>query len=274
MCIVLWMGPLCPLWAASHETKTDPNKFFSRNHAFPLRVGIKTWIKATKDIVNQPSGQFPYTTFQPGCGLGGACALGPFVEWKPLHGIGLQTGLLYAYHHLWSLQMRIKGHTIPTTNVKDFFAGVKGSFQKRLQTHSLHDLFQASIAPIALHTIHIPLHLRLYPEKTRQLVFYGGGHVILVMYGIRKVQHLSFNINLDNLRHAVTEKGIQESLKTIFEVPPDGMYDMPIDCVGERVHWEWDIGFQFHGKAGFMLGTYNLGLMFGYDCTNLFIKHD
>lgn len=175
MFTVLWMNPFCSIWAVSYETKTNTHGCFARHQAFPLRIGIKTWAKATKDVVNQPVDKNPPTTLQSGCAVGGAFAIGPFVEWKPLHGIGLQTGLLYAYHRLWSLQMRIKDRAIPTTNIGALMAGIKETFQETLETPSLHDRFQASIAPIALHTVHMPLHLRLYPEATRQLVLYAGG---------------------------------------------------------------------------------------------------
>ncbi|ROT47329.1 hypothetical protein [Candidatus Cardinium hertigii] len=230
----------------------EENSFFAKNKECPWYFGLKGWGKLKQQAIEND------------WGVGIESGIGPFVEWHPLNGMGIQTGLLYSYHYLLPVvQVMLDKERLLGTGlwpIKDNAADMLKSFKwdENVLTSDVHK--------VTFHAISVPLYLRLYPEKTRQLALYGGPRLV-VAWGAEKCK--IWHMNTSNLKYKLQQRGLLDKnlLSDLFAHTPGG----PSQTVDLNMIWNWDLGFEFNGKNGFILGINGWGLVLGYDCSRLFV---
>ena len=226
---------------------------FSVNQKLPIHFGVKSWGRLQL-------GSFPQ--------IGWECAIGPFVEWRFLNGLGIQTGLFYNFQELLLLDLSINDK--PATI---------GKFVKTLQTQEKVNLLKNNLANdysakpglMVLHNISIPLLLRFYPEKSRQLVLYVGPRFTKTVTGKKRIQLMKMELT-KNSKYDLATKGLKQFFFNNFAfIRSVAGKDAELDAMYKSLIY-WDFGFEFHGKNGFIMGINQVGLVFGYDATKLFCK--
>lgn len=123
--------------------KASEGGFFDKNEDCPCYVGIKaTWRQLVKLRGYTDS---TLEAVEDSCG-GSIVLIGPFVEWKPLNGIGIQSGLSYSHTSLDMKNRELSG-----------IGDGKGQF----------------------HALNIPLFVQLYPGSGRQFFIQLGLYYVI-----------------------------------------------------------------------------------------------
>ncbi|WP_342265463.1 hypothetical protein [Cardinium endosymbiont of Philonthus spinipes] len=278
----LWIG-----WVGHHavlaiEPSTDlaaQNNFFGKNGRSSFHIGIKGWVKGTKKVIEQH------------WALGGELAIGPLVEWHPLNGIALQTGLLYSYNYFFTIDFSVDRKKLLDAGLYSFghrlIAAINGLSAKK-EGYIAH----TGLDSIAFHAISLPLFIRFYPEKSRKLVCYGGPRFLLLCAGIDRRKHCPIhidtsiikNIFYDALKNGkaiadergitvqdiqnIAQGGVFDIYHSIFNIKPDRVQN---ELLPNQVYiWDliWDFGVEFRGSSGLMIGVNGLGIVLGYDFIN------
>ncbi|MBX9890196.1 MAG: hypothetical protein K2X94_02925 [Amoebophilaceae bacterium] len=225
---------------------------FSVNQKLPIHFGVKGWGRLQV-------GSFPQ--------IGWECAIGSFVEWRFLNGLGLQTGLFYNFQELVMLDLSLDGKS---ATIKEVVKSAQAE-QEDLIKYDLSKTYGIKPGLMVLHNISIPLLLRFYPEKSRQLVLYVGPRFTKTVAGKKTIQFMSLNLS-PNSKKDIASQGLKPFLLKCFS----GKWSLSgqnaaLDKMYKSLIY-WDFGFEFHGKNGFIMGINQMGLVFGYDCTKLFCK--
>ncbi|WP_419241397.1 hypothetical protein [Cardinium endosymbiont of Nabis limbatus] len=118
----------------------------------PWHIGIKAWIGHEKDL---PVRRF--SDLQP--------AIGPFVEWKPFDGVGIQTGLIYSYNSLRKL-----------CDWREVVSGCSGAPKPNEKNSSK---MHVGLNRVEFHAISIPLSIWFYPGSDRQFALHGGLRLVI-----------------------------------------------------------------------------------------------
>ncbi|CDG49903.1 outer membrane beta-barrel protein [Cardinium endosymbiont of Bemisia tabaci] len=225
-----------PAFAAPQANETEQGGFFDVSEALPWHIGVKLWSKGPiKKIKNRFC-------------LGHEFVIGPFVEWKPLNGIGIQTGVMYSYNRLGTLGADIWGG-----NLVDGWSG-KATPIKDASNGSVID-----VDAIKFQAISIPLSIRFYPGSDRQFVLHIGPR-LMIPFKAKQTYY-------DNIRFSDSESDIKNKLKKILE-SLDSDNQTPNELkIGTHLTWDW--GFSYNTKSGFIIGMNGIGLMLGFDGTKL-----
>ncbi|TSJ80739.1 MAG: hypothetical protein NMK33_04765 [Candidatus Cardinium sp.] len=283
--VALWVW-----WVASHSTfavapctdvveQTDlvqQDDFFGKNAQSTLHIGIKSWVKGAKNVIASH------------WAMGAEIAIGPVIEWHPINGIGLQTGLLYSYNYFFTVDASIDAKKLLDRSLLSF----GGRFIEKTNALSAKNdgyIVHANLAIIDFHAISLPLFFRLYPEKSRKFVCYGGPRLILVFPGLEKKQYCPIHVNTASVKHilynvlykgkevadrsgitqedieALAKKGLVDIYHSIFKINPDSAQTKSLNRFW---NWSlaWDFGFEFRGNSGIVIGMNGLGIVLGYDC--------
>lgn len=254
------------------------NGFFDKNELFPLHVGLKSWVKGTSNLLTFFKA-LDLNCFQAldskRVFIGVEATIGPIIEWQPLNGMGIQTGLLYSYNYLG-----IGYCYLP----EDKSAALGSIYSPSSARHEKG--FYCAVGLVKLHMLSFPLSFRLYPEKTRQLVFYGGPRFRIAFPSAKRRQYyidIPNDLDGDYVEQQVNASwksigtGDLRSLtrlvkKLINPFVKYGTEDRLVNVQGGRFSCVWDIGFEFNGRSGFIIGINGLGLVLGYDFTKLLFK--
>ncbi|MEF2228928.1 MAG: hypothetical protein V3581_02730 [Candidatus Cardinium sp.] len=272
----LWIGLVSHHPAVALESCTDlvqQDGFFDKKTKSILHIGIKSWVKGTKKIIEK------HWT------IGGEVAIGPVVEWHPLHGVGLQTGLCYSYSCFFTIEFSVDRKKLLDTSLFSFGPRVINEINA-LSTKDEGYITHAGLDHIQFHAISFPLFLRLYPEKSRKLVCYVGPRFLLILPGLAKKQYCPVHVDTAVLKgilydvlkqgkyisdqrsvtiqdiQNIAEQGLLEMYHSIFGIRPDRSFNQSIACYWD---WSWDFGFEFRGSSGFIIGINGLGFVLGYD---------
>lgn len=276
---------LCTWFIGHHPTfaiapctdLVQQNGFFGKNAQSILHIGIKSWAKGTKKIIEKH------------WAIGSEMAIGPVVEWHPFNGTGFQTGLFYSYNCFFTVDFSVDRKRLLDTSLFSFGRRIIHAVNS-LSAKDKGYIMHAGLDRIAFHAISLPLFFRLYPEKSRKLVCYGGPRFILVCSGLQKKQYYSVHIDTSIIKNIfydtlikrgndivnqrdVTVRDIQDIAKqglldiyhSIFRIKPDRAETQPFSnklCI-----WDlgWDFGFEFRGDSGVVIGMNGLGLVLAYD---------
>ncbi|WP_419241396.1 hypothetical protein [Cardinium endosymbiont of Nabis limbatus] len=273
----LWLVGHHPAFAESSCTDLVPqNNFFSKNEHSILNFGIKGWAKGTKK------------TIQKHWAIGGEMAVGPVIEWHPLNGIGIQTGLLYSYNAFYTVDFSIDRKRLLDTGLLAFWSRL-GKEINALSAKNEGYVVHAALVNIQFHAITIPLFFRFYPEKSRKWVCYGGPRLILIFFDLKRKQYCPVCINTSIIKgilynlltlgkciadqrsitgrdiQDLTKRGLYEICCSTFKINSDSdQNSLPNHKVW---HWDfgWDFGIEFRGSSGIVIGMNGLGLVLGYD---------
>ncbi|TDG94407.1 hypothetical protein [Cardinium endosymbiont of Culicoides punctatus] len=256
-----------------HQQKKQA--FFAKNEGPSLYFGIKSWAKVTKKTIEQ--------NWASGLEL----SMGPFIEWRPLNGIGIQTGLLYSYNHLCMVSLGINGKRVPDSGI---FASFYNAFNQINNLDlSKGDRFGIALDNITLHTLSLPLHFYLHPDKNRQFVLYIGPRLVIALHAAYKKFLFKLNVDANKTQYHIKnyidkidrkmatdgtmgdiageiQEGIKGGIQQLFSRSGIGVpskRDSIFSC-------SWDLGFAYNSSTGFMIGTNGVGIMLGYDFTHLF----
>ncbi|MGI2298651.1 hypothetical protein ACRRVB_02540 [Candidatus Cardinium hertigii] len=223
-----------PTFAATPQAnEREQGGFFDVNEAFPLHFGAKLWNKS------------PIKEIQHRLALGHELAIGPFLEWKPLNGIGLQAGLMYVYNHLGTIGMS-------GGNLVDGWSG-KTTPRKNAPPSTNIDC-----DIVKFHAISIPLSIRFYPGSDRQFVLHIGPRLMIPFKG-KQTYYDSFPI-------PDTKSDLKARFEKIFEKFNSEQISNDV-TIGWHLTWDW--GFAYNTKSGFIIGMNGLGLMLGFDGSKL-----
>lgn len=194
--------------------------FLDKNEELPWHVGVKAWIKRPiKHVMKRYSN-------------GIESVIGPFVEWKPVHGIGVQTGVMYSHNNL----VRMEG-------------GMFNIELKKVDCDSVK--FQA---------ISIPFSIQLYPGNDRQFVLHTGPRLMIPLSKAKQVGH-----------GTIYADSRSELFKKAQELHNESDYQKANELeIGPHLTWDW--GFAYNTKSGFVIGVNGIGLSLGYDFTKLLVK--
>ncbi|MGI2261781.1 hypothetical protein ACRRVA_00420 [Candidatus Cardinium hertigii] len=277
--VAWWIG-----WVSHHLTfATTPhgnlgqkNDFLDKNQSSIFHIGIVTWAKCTKKVI------------QAHWAVGSEIGLGPVVEWNPLNGIGLQTGLFYSYNSFYTVNFLLDRKQECNPDIFAFghrcIKVLSAALSHPYQGYTLH----IACGNIEFHAISIPLFLRLYPEKSRRWICYGGPRLICMLPIIKKAEYCPIHVDTsqikdilynrleqcpglgeeDNLLYSI-EEIIQDVLSqlhsSILTIHPNNAGPQPIR--NQQVNWDlvWDFGIEFRGKSGLILGINGLGVVLGYE---------
>lgn len=275
----LWIGWVGHYPTFAVEPCTDlvqQNDFFGKNAQSVLHIGIKSWAKGTKKIIEKH------------WAIGSEIAIGPVVEWHPFNGIGFQTGLFYNYNCLFTVDFSVDRKRLLDTSLFSFgyrVIDVINSLSAKDEGYIVH----AGLGSIAFHAMSLPLFFRLYPEKSRKLICYGGLRFILIFPDLQKKQYCSVHIDTSIIKNTfygalkrgsdianqrnvtvqdiqdIARQGLSNMYHSIFRIKPDRAETQPLSnklCI-----WDlgWDFGFEFRGDSGIVIGINGLGLVLGYD---------
>ncbi|MGI2261780.1 hypothetical protein ACRRVA_00415 [Candidatus Cardinium hertigii] len=218
---------LAPLQA----NETQQGGFFDINKKSPLHFGVKYW---TKVAIKHIKGRFA---------TGYEHAVGPFLKWKPLHGINVQTGLMYSYNPLVTV-----GVNFTSTKSINGWSGSSSPIEGDIKSK------QVDCDSIKFHAISIPLSIRFYPGSDRQFVLHIGPRIMIPLSKAKQVEH--GYISIGNMS--------KEMWQLHSEVNFESSNDLNI---GPHLTWDW--GFDYNTKSGFTIGMNGLGLMLGFDGTKL-----
>jgi len=256
--IVSWMLIQAQVVFAQDFTDHNvPSKaFFAVHKKLPWHLGMKGWFRL--DVMDLPQS------------FGFQATVGPFVEWRFLNGLGIQTGLCYGFHQLlFSLSCTLNNQAMKPT---DFVKKIVRESSKLNVTHpSIRDC-KVVINMTALHVISMPFIFRFYPEKTGQLVIYLGPRFAKIIAGKKQVELLGLHLS-SGMLHDLIQKGWKPGFKDILSlakpVAPD---NQQLSAQEKQFRIYWDVGFEFNGKSGFIMGINQIGLVFGYDVARWFLK--
>lgn len=254
--VLLWtlLLHVVPVFAKDvllHEQ--EQQGFFKKNEAVSLHFGVKTWAKATKKTIEQSWAS------------GLEILIGPFIAWRPLNGVEIQTGLFYSCNYLYMIGISVNGRMVPDTGMCSFFSNAFNQISDLDPVNN--DRFGIALDKLYLHTISFPLHLRLYPEKTRQLVLYGGPRLVVALHATEKDPLFALSVDANKIWYHTVKKGILAGVKKLFS---RDVSDTLIKS-NEVFSCAWDFGFEYNGNPGFIIGINGLGIVLGYDCTHLFV---
>ncbi|WP_339044491.1 hypothetical protein [Cardinium endosymbiont of Tipula unca] len=230
----------------------EQHRFFEKNEAMSLHFGLKIWAKATKKMIKQSWAS------------GLEVSIGPFLDWRPLNGIGLQTGIFYSCNYLYMIGVSVNGKMVSDTGMVSFFSNAFNQISNLDLTNN--DRFGVTLDRVHLHTLSFPLHLRLYPEKTRQLVLYGGPRLIVALHATEKEPLFALSADANKIWYHTVKQGILGGVKELFSRDITDASSLS----GKLFSCAWDVGFEYNGNAGFIIGINGLGIVLGYDCTYLF----
>ncbi|MGI2257296.1 hypothetical protein ACRRVD_01860 [Candidatus Cardinium hertigii] len=222
-----------PAFAATPQTDQEhKGAFRDINEGTHWHIGVKLWEKLPlKEIKNRFSNGFE-------------TVIGPFVEWKPLHGIGVQTGLMYSYNSLVTAGVNL----IKTKSINGW-SGSSSPIEGDVESK------QVDCDSIKFHAISIPLSIRFYPGSDRQFVLHIGPRIMIPLSKAKQVEHRYISIGND-----ITKEMMELHSGVNFE----SANDLKIG-----IHWTWDCGFAYNTKSGFIIGMNGLGVMLGFDGTKL-----
>ncbi|MGI2257297.1 hypothetical protein ACRRVD_01865 [Candidatus Cardinium hertigii] len=274
--IAWWIGVVSHhlTFAATHLVQK--NNFFDKNQSSILRIGIVAWAKCTKRVI-----QKHWT-------IGREIAIGPVVEWHPLNGIALQTGLFYSHNSFYTVDFSLDHKKQSNPDIFTFSRGCIEVLSKALsnpyQGYTVHLAFDN----IQFHAISIPLFLRLYPEKSRRWICYGGPRLICMLPVIKKRQYCPVHVDtfiikdilydslieyrdlanegyltFDFIRE-IAQKGLSKLHSSIFKINPNSAAPQPIS--NQQFNWDlvWNFGIEFRGRSGLVIGINGLGFILGY----------
>jgi len=190
---------------------------FDTNEECPWHFGVKMWEKLPIKLIKR--------RFALGC----ESAVGPFVEWKPLNGIGVQTGVMYTYNYLATI-------------------GKDASDSSSIDC----DL-------VKLRAISIPLSIRFYPGSDRQFVIHIGPR-LMIPFKAKQLYYENFGTTDSELSFINKLVKAWEALNSDQQTAADLK-------IGPHLTWDW--GFAYNTKSGFMIGMNGLGPMLGFDGSKL-----
>lgn len=250
--LLLHAVPVFAKDALLHEK--EQQGFFEKNKAISLHFGVKTWAKATKKTIEQSWAS------------GLEISIGSFLAWKPLNGVEIQTGLFYSWNYLYMIGISVNGRMVSDTGMCSFFSNAFNQIGNLYPVNN--DRFGVALDRLYLHTISFPLHLRLYPEKTRQLVLYGGPRLVVALHATEKESLFALSLDANKIWYHTVKKGILEGVKKLLSRDAADTLSQS----NEIFSCAWDFGFEYNGNAGFIIGINGLGIVLGYDCTHLFVS--
>lgn len=249
--------------------------FWGKNKQSILHIDIKSWAQYTKKVIKQH------------WAIGSEVAIGPVLEWRPLNGIGLQTGLCYSYNCFFTINFSVDREELLDPSPFKFgyrFMDKIHALSAKHEGYTAH----AALGNIQFHAISLPLFFRFYPEKSRKLVCYGGPRLIWILPSLRKKQYCPVYIDTSSIKNIlydglitgkdianqrsltfqdiknITEQGLLKIYHSIFKVHPDSA--QPQILSNRLFNWDWvlDFGLEFRGASGFIVGINGLGLVLGY----------
>ncbi|MGI2299266.1 hypothetical protein ACRRVC_01070 [Candidatus Cardinium hertigii] len=253
------------------------NDFLDKTQSSILHIGIIAWAKCTKKVI------------QKHWAVGREIAVGPVVEWHPLNGIGLQIGLLYSHNSFYTVDFSLDRQKVLDPDLFSFGRRVINILSKALshpyQGYTVHLAF----ANIQFHAISIPLFLRLYPEKSRRWICYGGPRLICLLPVIEKTQYCPVHVDTSIIKDilydslieyrdlaneealtfdaipGIAQNGLSKLRSAILKIDPNSA--RPQSFSNEQLHWDlvWNFGLEFRGRSGLVIGINGLGFVLGYE---------
>ncbi|AWN82284.1 hypothetical protein [Candidatus Cardinium hertigii] len=251
-------GDIFAMQEATTET-TEASDFFAKNKKFPFHFDIKTSLSVGFDTIGD---------YWAG---NGKAAIGPMVEWHPLNGIGVQTGLWYSYNLSPGIRIDKCGESLAKKGFLDFIKNGFKSISDMDWTDDSDDSMAMRLGGGSFHAVHIPIFLRVYLGKKRQFALYVGGDYRIALFGekdffAKDVPYLY--LNSKKMRNHILQKGVP-SLKEAIFMQNDKKDQLQLSKLAK---WHWDFGFEFRNKSGLIVGTKWFGLTLGYDFSKLFCE--
>ncbi|MGI2298650.1 hypothetical protein ACRRVB_02535 [Candidatus Cardinium hertigii] len=278
--IAWWIGFLShhlTFATTSHANLGQKNDFFDKNESSIVHIGIIGWGKYTKKNIQQH------------WAVGREIAIGPVVEWHPFNGIGLQIGLLYSHNSFYTVDFSLDRKKLSDPDLFSFGRRFINILSKALshpyQGYTMH----VALGNIQFHAISIPLFLRLYPEKSRRWICYGGPRLICLLPGIEKKQYCPVHVDTSVIKDilydslieyrdlanegelmfdaipGIAQHGLSKLRSAILKIDPNNT--RPQLLSNQQFHWDlvWNFGLEFRGRSGLVIGINGLGLVLGYD---------
>lgn len=267
--------------AIHHQTfavdSEESNNFLDKNQKSLFNVGIKSWFRFNKRII------------QTQWVAGPEIAIGTVVEWHPLNGIGIGSGLIYSYNVLPTISFSIDNKLVAKEGIIAFGREVYDQC-KKLSLIDKGFIINATLHNTTFHAVSLPLHLRLYPDHTRSLIVYAGVRLMLVLPTIHHKDFFPVSVDTGILKEiladvgqqvkdkgsditndemtSITKEGFSRALDSIFATeanPGKKLFTNPDLIYLDLVY---DFGVEFRWKSGLVIGTNGLGLVLGYDFLN------
>ncbi|MGI2298652.1 hypothetical protein ACRRVB_02545 [Candidatus Cardinium hertigii] len=214
-----------PVFAAPLQAnETEQGGFFDVNKESPLHFGVKSFIKSPVKHIQTSDPKLQ------AFGLEGG--LGPFIEWKPLNGIGIQIGVLYSHNRL--------------------FVCNKGILMLPCLFSTDKNMMSFKSEGWKFHALSIPLSVRFYPGDSKEGFALHAGVRYVIPIG--KTKSYEF------------EKGDRPIFAFLLgnKAP---QYKQNIEN-----HLTLDFGFDYTSTSGLIMGMNGLGFQLGYDFSKLLVQ--
>ena len=261
VCMMCFVASLLhkPVYAAEPDIDTgQQNSFFSKNNSLPLHWGIKSFAQVTYGRMKE------YNS------VGMEAAVGPFLEWHFLNGIGIQTGILASFNRTLALGSELNGQKL-SMHILDIPEIIE-TFKTAAQSDNVQKnqfKIDAIANQFSYWTLSIPLTLRIYLGQTKRWVFYGGTRFVFSPFW--KEKKTFFNIALDGSKFAehtakrfIDSRDLGQSLQAGIDSIIGS--SSSISRKEDIYNWLWDYGIEFNAHSGFVIGIKNgLGIVVGYD---------
>ncbi|MDD9139744.1 MAG: hypothetical protein NQ127_02325 [Candidatus Cardinium sp.] len=252
-------GDIFAMQEATIETR-EASTFFAKNKKFPFHFDIKTSLSVGLD------------TFGDYWAGNWKTSIGPMVEWHPLNGIGVQTGLWYSYNFSSGIRIDQNRRSLTEKEIWDFIRNGFANISGIDWTDDSDDSIAIRLDGGSFHAMHIPIFLRVYLGKKRQFVLYVGGDYRIALFGEKNFFAKNapyLYINSKKIRNHILQQGVPSLFKEVIFMQNDKKDQLQLSKLAK---WHWDFGFEFRNKSGLIVGIKWLGLTFGYDFSKLFCE--